>query len=115
MSASTVEHARPYIGGEWVERPAGRLVDVVNPTTEEPNGRVDLARLEQPKETLKPKLPETQVNQVREEAARDDQEVTEGYERQAVITSAAHLLGEAGLWNFSDALLQASLPKSHSP
>ena len=43
VSASTAEHARPYIGGEWVERPGGRLVDVVNPTTEEPIGRAQLA------------------------------------------------------------------------
>ncbi|HEX5686942.1 MAG TPA: thioredoxin fold domain-containing protein [Ideonella sp.] len=78
-------------------------------------GRVDLARLEQPKDTLQPKLPEALIKQVREEASRADKEVTEGYERQAVITSAAHLLGEAGLWKDSDALLQASLPKSHSP
>ena len=43
VSASTAEHARPYIGGEWVERPGGRLVDVINPTTEEPIGSAQLA------------------------------------------------------------------------
>jgi aldehyde dehydrogenase (NAD+) len=43
MSASTAQHARPYIGGEWVERSDGRLVDVVNPTTEEPIGHAQLA------------------------------------------------------------------------
>ena len=30
--------------------------------------------------------------------ARDDREITDGYERQAVITAAAYLLGRAGLW-----------------
>ena len=38
-----VEQTRLYIGGEWVEPTAGRSVEVVNPTTEEPIGRVDLA------------------------------------------------------------------------
>ncbi|MEK8031028.1 thioredoxin fold domain-containing protein [Ideonella sp. DXS29W] len=78
-------------------------------------GRVELARLGQPKDTLKPKLPEALVKQVRDESARADKEVTEGYERQAVITSVAYVLGQSGLWKDSDALLQASLPKSHSP
>jgi len=52
---------------------------------------------------------------VRTEAARLDREITEGYERQAVITSAAYALGQAGLWKESDALLRTSLSKSHSP
>ena len=38
-----VEQTRLYIGGEWVEPTGGRSVDVINPTTEEPIGRVDLA------------------------------------------------------------------------
>jgi len=32
-----------------------------------------------------------------------------------VITAAAYLLSQAGLWKDSDALLKANLPKSHSP
>jgi hypothetical protein len=78
-------------------------------------GRVDLARLEQPKETTAPKLPPSLVQLVKAESARADREVTDGYERQAVITAAAHLLGDAGLWKDSDALLKSSLAKSHSP
>ena len=78
-------------------------------------GRVDLARLEQPKETITPKLPAPLVKLVKDESARADREVTDGYERQAVITAAAHLLSEAGLWKDSDALLKSSLAKSHSP
>jgi aldehyde dehydrogenase (NAD+) len=42
MTASA-EQTRPYIGGEWVERSGGRSVDVVNPATEEPIGRAQLA------------------------------------------------------------------------
>jgi thioredoxin-like negative regulator of GroEL len=78
-------------------------------------GRVGLARLDQPKDTLAPQIPAPLLQQVRDEVARVDREVTEGYERQAVISTAAYLLGEAGLWKESDALLQASLAKSHSP
>src|SRR5574341_1066647 len=47
--------------------------------------------------------------------ARADREITDGYERQAVITAAAQLLSRAGLWAESDALLKSSLAKSHSP
>ena len=44
-----------------------------------------------------PKLPEALLADVREEAARADREITDGYERQAVITAAAYLLEQAGL------------------
>jgi hypothetical protein len=47
--------------------------------------------------------------------ARDDREITDGYERQAVITAAGLRAGPAGLWADSDALLKANLAKSHSP
>jgi hypothetical protein len=52
---------------------------------------------------------------VREQVARADREITDGYERQAVITAAAYLLEHAGLGSESDALLKANLAKSHSP
>ena len=77
--------------------------------------RVDLARLDQPKDTRHPKLPEPLVREVRDAAAHADREVTNAFERQSVITEAAQLLAEAGLWSESDALLRSSLPKSHSP
>jgi thioredoxin-like negative regulator of GroEL len=77
--------------------------------------RVDLARLGQPKDELRPKLPEALLADVRETAARLDREITDGYERQAVITGAAYALGEAGLWAESDALLKANLARSQSP
>jgi len=77
--------------------------------------RVDLARLGQPKAETQPKLPPALVQEVRETAARLDREISDGFERQAVITAVAHLQGQAGLWADSDALLKANLAKSHSP
>lgn len=77
--------------------------------------RVQLARLDQPKEAVKVTLPAALLKDVREHVARDDREITDGYERQAVITSDAYALAEAGLWDESDALLKANLAKSHSP
>lgn len=77
--------------------------------------RVDLARITMPKDERQPKLDAALLKDVRDVVARDDREITDGYERQAVITSAAYLLGQAGLWTDSDALLKANLAKSHSP
>jgi thioredoxin-related protein len=77
--------------------------------------RVDLARLDQPKDTLHPKLPPALVKEVRDTAATTDRESTNAFERQAVIPTTAQLLEEAGLWNESATLLKSSLAKSHSP
>jgi len=77
--------------------------------------RVRLGRLGQGKDVLQPKLPEALLHEVRGTAARLDREITDGYERQALITSAGWLLGQAGLWIESDTLLKANLTKSHSP
>jgi hypothetical protein len=77
--------------------------------------RINLARLGQPKEETRPKIPEPLLADVRAHVARADREITDGYERQAVITSAAYALGQAGLWAESDALLKSNLAKSHSP
>jgi thioredoxin-related protein len=76
--------------------------------------RVDLARIDAPKDAT-PAMPEALLAEVRELAARSDREITDGYERQAVITSAADMLEMAGLLDESDALLKANLAKSHSP
>ena len=76
--------------------------------------RVDLARMDAPKGAAV-KLPDALVKDAREHAARADREITDGYERQAVITSAAHLLTDVGLVEESDTMLKASLAKSHSP
>lgn len=77
--------------------------------------RVNLARAPEAKESVRPKLPEPLLAELREHVARADREITDGYERQAVITSAAYALTRAGLWAESDALLKANLAKSHSP
>ncbi len=78
-------------------------------------GRVELARVDAPKSERHPKIDAALLKQVREHAARADREITDGYERQAVITGAAYMLSQAGLWSDSDALLKANLAKSHSP
>ena len=77
--------------------------------------RVELARIDLPRKELHPRLPEPLLADVRAQAARADREITDGYERQAVITDAGYLLGRAGLWDESDALLKAGIARSHSP
>ena len=78
--------------------------------------RIDLARLDTPKDEPNPKgLPAALLTEAREQASRANREVTDGYERQAVVTEAAHLLGRAGLWKESDELLKSALARSHSP
>jgi hypothetical protein len=67
---------------------------------------VDQARVE---------LPEALRQDVLAHVSRDDREITDGYERQAVITAGAYALGYAGLWEQSEALLKANLARSHSP
>ena len=76
--------------------------------------RVDLAKIDLKKDA-KPALAADLLADVREHTARADREITDGYERQAVITTAAYLLEQAGLLDESDALLKANLAKSHSP
>ena len=77
--------------------------------------RVDLARIEQPRRDTRPQLPAALLAEVREHAARADREITDAYERQAVIPSAAYALERAGLWDESESLLLSNLPRSHAP
>ncbi|MEO3690482.1 thioredoxin family protein [Roseateles paludis] len=77
--------------------------------------RVELARIDAPKTELNPKLPAALQQESRDAAQRAHREITDGYERQAVVTSAAYLLTRAGLWKDSDELLKAALARSHSP
>jgi thioredoxin-related protein len=79
------------------------------------NARIALARLDQAKEEVHPKIAAALLADAREYAGRADREITDGYERQAVIPEVAYALGQAGLWKESDELLKASLAKSHSP
>jgi len=77
--------------------------------------RVDLARIDQPKDSAQPKVPTALREEARRHAARADREITDDYERQAVITGAGYVLARAGLWKESDDLLKSNLSKSHSP
>jgi thioredoxin-related protein len=84
--------------------------------------RIDLARIDAPeaadsrrKPPPRAPLPTALLADLREQAAGADREITDGDERQAVITTAAYALGHAGLGTEADALLQANLAKSHSP
>ncbi|MBL8328017.1 MAG: thioredoxin family protein [Rubrivivax sp.] len=77
--------------------------------------RVSVARIGVARSELNPKLPEPLQREVREMAARMDREITEGYERQSVITAVAYLQTQAGQWADSDALLRGNLARSHSP
>lgn len=79
-------------------------------------GRIDLARLDTPKDDPNPKgIPPALLAEARDQAGKANREITDGYERQAVVTGAAYLLGRAGLWKESDDLLKSALARSHSP
>ena len=81
--------------------------------------QVDLVTIDAPRgagaKAVRPKLPDALLADIRAQTARADREITDGYERQAVITAAAYLLERAGLGAESDTLLKANLAKSHSP
>ena len=77
--------------------------------------QIDLARIDLPKDAKAVKLPAPLLKDVRAQVARADREITDGYERQAVVTGGAYALSLAGLGAESDALLKANLAKSHSP
>ena len=77
--------------------------------------RLELARIEQPRKELKPTLPEPLLRELREHAAAADREITDAYERQAVIPFAAYALERGGLLDDSQALLMANLKRSVSP
>jgi len=81
--------------------------------------RIDVVDADAGKPGAKPAppivLPAALLADVRAQTARADREITDGYERQAVITAAADVLEHAGLDAESDALLKANLAKRHSP
>ena len=77
--------------------------------------RIELARFGQPRDLARVVLPDALRAEVRAHVARDDREIVDAYERQAVITAGAYALGFAGLWDDSDALLRGNLARSHSP
>jgi len=75
------------------------------------DAQISLAKVDDPKAALDPAL----LKSVREQAARVDRETTDPYARQALMSSAAEILADAGLLDESDALLKAELSRSHSP
>jgi thioredoxin-like negative regulator of GroEL len=79
--------------------------------------RVELAKIDDDRDakSVKPVIPEALKAEVRTHVAAADRDITDGYERQAVITSAADVLAQAGLLTESSALLESNLGKSHSP
>ena len=77
--------------------------------------RVELARIDQPKTDVSAKLPAALQQEARDAAQRAHREITDGYERQAVVTEAAYLLTRANLWKDSDELLKSAIARSHSP
>jgi len=78
--------------------------------------RIDLARIDAARDDPHPKaIPAALLAEAREQAGRANREISDGYERQAVVTEAAYLLGRAGLWKESDELLKSALARSHSP
>jgi thiol-disulfide isomerase/thioredoxin len=79
------------------------------------SARVQLARIDLPAAETAPKLDAGLLTAVRGFTRNLDGEIKDGYERQAVIYAAGSLLGQAGLWADSDALLKSNLTKSHSP
>jgi thioredoxin-related protein len=75
------------------------------------DAQITLAKRDDPKVALSPAL----LKSVREQAERADRETTDVYARQAVISSAAEILADAGLLDESDAMLKAELQRSQSP
>jgi hypothetical protein len=73
--------------------------------------QVEVARLDDENGAL----PAPLLASVRGEVARADRETADPYARQAVISTAADALAEAGLLTESDALLTSELARSHSP
>lgn len=70
-----------------------------------------VARLDHPAAPL----PATLLEKARHEVAQADRLTTDRYARQSVISNAADVLAEAGLFDESDKLLKAELKRSHSP
>jgi thioredoxin-related protein len=105
---------RAKLVGEWIAALAQLAADSNLSTGDRLNAldaQIDLARIDDPKATL----PTSLVAAVREQAARADRETTDPYARQALISTAAGLLADAGLASESDALLTRELERSQSP
>ena len=76
--------------------------------------KVDLTVVDGPADPKQPR-DAALVGMAQNTATAMDKSITDKYERQSVIPSAAHLLSEVGLLDESDAMLKAELPKAVSP
>ena len=76
--------------------------------------KVSLAEVDGPRDAKSLRDPAI-VALARDAATKADKTITDKYERQSVIPSAAHLLSDVGLLDESDAMLNAELPKAVSP
>lgn len=76
------------------------------------DGRIQLARLDAPKDAP---LPKPLVDSVRDLAAAADKNTTNAFERQSVISAAGDTLADAGLLDESDRLLSAEIKRSATP
>jgi thiol-disulfide isomerase/thioredoxin len=106
--------SRAQLVADW-NLALARLVDDATLSTADRltavTAQVELARLDNDKAVL----PEALQKNVREQVARADRETTDPYARQAVISTAADALAQAGLMPESDALLTSELARSQSP
>jgi len=106
--------ARAQLTANW-NAALARLVDDMSLSTADRltaiTAQVELAKLDNDKAAL----PEALQKNVREQVARADRETTDPYARQAVISTAADALAQAGLMPESDALLTSELTRSQSP
>ena len=75
------------------------------------SAQIAIARLAAPKGALPAEL----VKSVQQRVSELDKSTDNAYERQAVISDAAHALTDIGLIDQSDALLSAELKRSQSP
>ena len=105
---------RAQLIADWNATLAGLANDATLSTADRltaVTAQVQLAEIDIGKDAL----PEALQRNVREQVARADRETTDTYARQAVISTAADALAEAGLMAESDALLTGELARTQSP
>jgi thioredoxin-related protein len=105
---------RAALIGEW-NAPLWRLSDDTSLSMADRltavTALVAIAKLDGGKDALA----DTLLAAVREHVAQADKATTNGYERHAVISTAADTLAMAGLLDESDALLKSEIKRSRSP
>ena len=79
------------------------------------SAQVALAKVDAPKGNAPAAVPPALQARVQEQVTKADAEARSPYERQAVISSGADVLSDAGLLDASDMLLQRELARSQAP